>query len=290
MRRGDELQARLPVARDAVAAYEHDRQVGGEIMAGAIAFRMFIFLLPFTFVLIAGLGIVADLDPHGSYRIVDQLGIGGLAAKSVSESARLDSGGRWIALGIGAFALYFASVALARAMRIAHALAWQQTVAPLRRAWRSALILVGTICGLLVVFAVTSRIRENSPGLGLAANAAMIIAYAVAWFGLSLLLPHRSTPWTALLPGTAIVGIGIEALHVATVYYFSRKVSSSSSLYGPIGGAIGILLWAYFFGRLTVASAVINATYWHRHHPVDTPDTSVTSTGGDEPGNATPLG
>jgi membrane protein len=93
---------------------------------------------------------------------------------------------------------------------------------------------------------------------------AMIFIYAVAWFGLSLLLPHRDAPWTALLPGAAIVAVGLEGLHLVTVYYLSRKVSTSSDLYGPVGAAIGILLWAYLFGRLTVAAAVFNATLWHR--------------------------
>jgi uncharacterized BrkB/YihY/UPF0761 family membrane protein len=264
-RRTDELQQRVPVARDAFAAFEHDRQVGGEIMAGAIAFRMFIFVLPYTLVLIATLGIVADWTADGAEEVAKELGIGGVAAKSVSESARLDSGGRWIALSLGLFALYFASAALARAMRIAHALAWRQAVAPMRKAWRSALVVVGTLTVILAAVAVVSRIRERSPGIGLGGAFAMVLVYTAVWFGLTMLLPHRDAPWTALLPGAVVVAIGMELLHIATVYYFTPKISSSSKLYGPIGAAIGILLWAYFFGRLTVASAVFNATLWHRH-------------------------
>src|SRR5262245_41864346 len=144
-RRSNVLQERVPIARDAFAAYEHDRQVGGEIMAGAIAFRIFIFLLPYTLVVIATLGTIADWTADGAEEVTAQLGMGGVAARSVAESARLDSGGRWIALALGLFALYFAAIALARAMRIAHALAWQETVAPMRKSWRSALILVGTV-------------------------------------------------------------------------------------------------------------------------------------------------
>jgi uncharacterized BrkB/YihY/UPF0761 family membrane protein len=266
VRRSDELQQRVPVARDAFAAYEHDRRVGGEIMAGAIAFRTFIFLLPYTLVVVATLGIVADWSDESAEEVTDELGVGGIAAKSVVESARLDSGGRWIALGLGLFALYFASVALARSMRIAHALAWQETVAPMRKAWRGALVLVGTVTALLGIFAVVSRIRERSPGIGVGSLLAMVFAFAAAWLGLSILLPHRTAPWTALLPGVAVFAIGVEVLHVSSVLYFSPKISSSSKLYGPIGAAIGILLWAYFFGRLTVASAVFNATMWQRHH------------------------
>ena len=284
-RRSEELQERVPVARDAFAAFEHDRQVGGEIMAGALAFRMFIFLLPYTLVVVVLLGIVADWDSGKADEVTHDLGMSGLAAKSIAESARLDGGGRWIALGLGLFALYFASVALARAMRIAHALAWQEAVAPMRKAWRSALVLVGTITAMLAVFAMVSRIRDVRPGIGLGALVAMAFAYAAAWFGLSLLLPHRSVPWTALIPGVAVFAIGVELLHLATVLYFSPKISSSSKLYGPIGAAIGILLWAYFFGRLAVVSAVLNATTWRRHHELDT-----ASSLNDSSGSATPVG
>jgi hypothetical protein len=216
VRRSDVLQQRVPVARDAFAAYEHDRQVGGEIMAGAIAFRTFIFLLPYTLVVVVTLGLVADWTEESAENVTDELGVGGIAAKSVAESARLDSGGRWIALGLGLFALYFASAALAlyfasaalaRSMRIAHALAWQQTVAPMRKAWRGALVLVGTVTALLGVFAVVSRIRERSPGIGMGGLLAMVFAFAVAWLGLSILLPHRAAPWTALLPGVVVFAI-----------------------------------------------------------------------------------
>src|SRR4051794_20970827 len=39
--RATKLEERMPAARAAFRAYEHDRVVGGEIMAGAIAFRAF---------------------------------------------------------------------------------------------------------------------------------------------------------------------------------------------------------------------------------------------------------
>jgi uncharacterized BrkB/YihY/UPF0761 family membrane protein len=263
-RRAVDLEARVPIVRNVFFAYRHDRRVGGEIMAGAIAFRMFVFILPLVLVLVAGLGLLADADEKGTPDVARQLGIGGLAAQSIADSARLDNGGRAVALALGLYFLYFASVALARALRIAHALAWQETVEPLRKPWRAAGILIGLILSVMLIFSVVSRIREVRAGLGVIGMVSMLAVYAAAWFLVSVLLPHRHAPWTALLPGAAVFAVGVEILHLVTVYYLTRKVSSSTSLYGPVGAAIGILLWAYLFGRLTVAAAVVNATLWSR--------------------------
>jgi uncharacterized BrkB/YihY/UPF0761 family membrane protein len=263
-RRAVDLEARVPLVRNVFDAYRHDRQVGGEIMAGAIAFRTFVFILPLVLVLVAGLGLFVDPDEEGTPDVAQQFGIGGIAARSISESARLDHGGRAVALALGLYFLYFASVALARALRIAHALAWQEAIEPLRKPWRAAGILIGLILSVMLIFSVVSRVREARAGLGVIGMVSMLAVYAAAWFLVSLLLPHRRAPWTALLPGAAVFAIGVEILHLVTVYYLTRKVSSSTSLYGPVGGAIGILLWAYLFGRLTVAAAVVNSSLWSR--------------------------
>jgi uncharacterized BrkB/YihY/UPF0761 family membrane protein len=233
-------------------------------MAGAIAFRMFIYVLPLVLVIVASLGGIADLSDQGPRDLAKTVGMGGLAAKAVSESARLDNGGRWIAIVLGLFALYFASIALARAMRIAHALAWQQAVVPMRKTWRAALIAVGSSLALLVVLAAVSRLRDENFRLGVLGLGLALFLYALGWFGLSLLLPHRDASWQALIPGAVLMAVGVEVLHVVTVLYLTPKVSSSSALYGPVGSAIAILLWAYLFGRLVVAAAILNATLWSR--------------------------
>ena len=64
-----------------------------------------------------------------------------------------------------------------------------------------------------------------------------------------------------MLPGAVLVGIGLQALHAITVFYFAGRVSRMSETYGPLGVAIVALLWLY----LMVSAAVINATLWDRH-------------------------
>jgi uncharacterized BrkB/YihY/UPF0761 family membrane protein len=136
----------------------------------------------------------------------------------------------------------------------------------MRKKWKSALFLFAVTIGALVLVSGISQFRENHRLVGLFMLLGSVMAYAAGWLGISLLLPHRDAEWIELVPGAVLVGVGVELLHFVTVYYISRKVSSASELYGPIGAAVAILLWAYLIGRLVVAAAVLNASlYNHRH-------------------------
>ena len=71
------------------------------------------------------------------------------------------------------------------------------------------------------------------------------------------------------VPQVAVfLGIGTQLLHLATVYYFGVKVGNASELYGPLGVAATLLLWAYIVSRLVLTSASINvAAVRTYHHP-----------------------
>jgi uncharacterized BrkB/YihY/UPF0761 family membrane protein len=261
--RATQVGERVPAARSAVRAYEHDRAVGGEIMAGAIAFRSFVFLLPFVLVIVVALGIAADHTSEGAYGIEQHAGVTGIAAESVTQSARLSSGGRFIALFLGLIALYSTSIALARALRIAHTLAWGTAVPPMKRSWRVALVVVGTATAVYLVVTVVARFREsNRGGDGLVIAILGMFVFAALWLGVSYLLPHGEAPWKALLPGAVLVGVGAMVLELITVFYVSYRISRSSALYGSLGAAIAILAWAYLLARLVVSSAVLNASLY----------------------------
>lgn len=59
-------------------------------------------------------------------------------------------------------------------------------------------------------------------------------------------------------------GATTAALHIVTIVYVTPRVSSASEPYGPLGAAIAILGWMYLIGRLTVASAVLNASMFEK--------------------------
>ena len=77
--------------------------------------------------------------------------------------------------------------------------------------------------------------------------------------------------WRDLLPGAIFVGVGIQVLHLITVYWITHLLTSKSETYGAIGAALAILFWAYLLGRVVAASAVVNAAAWHQRHRIPLP-------------------
>ena len=69
-------------------------------------------------------------------------------------------------------------------------------------------------------------------------------------------------------PRSIVFAIGTEVLHVLTVVWYAKRLEHSSELYGGLGAAVVLLAWLYLLGRLTISSAVVNASLWRRSHPV----------------------
>lgn len=105
------LQARAQeVARRAEAAREdhqtldagfeavaRDVEVGGGIIAGALAYKFFIW--PFALVLVAALGITADAAGDTPTEAAKTLGIAGIVSQSIASAA--SGANRWYALIVG---------------------------------------------------------------------------------------------------------------------------------------------------------------------------------------------
>jgi len=104
----------------------------------------------------------------------------------------------------------------------------------------------------------SSRLRRLSPRVaGVAAVAAGIAAVVLLW-------PGGSGNNSIL--GRAAAALGDDAvLHLVGEFYLAGKISSASETYGALGAAAAIIAWLYLFGRLLVASAMLNATLWERH-------------------------
>src|SRR5690242_13039941 len=84
------------------AAFEmvdRDSEVGGGIIAGALAYRLFIWLLPLALVAVAGLGLAADSQSQSPREAAGSLGVQSLVSSSIASAA--ESPKRWYALLIG---------------------------------------------------------------------------------------------------------------------------------------------------------------------------------------------
>ena len=105
--------------------------------------------------------------------------------------------------------------------------------------------------------------RASLGAAGLPLTIALLGGFFLLWLAVSSELPHpEGLSWRAFIPGAALVAAGMEAIHLATVLYFSHKAEQASASYGALGAALVLLLWLYLLGRLIVAAAFLNAAVW----------------------------
>jgi uncharacterized BrkB/YihY/UPF0761 family membrane protein len=267
------VEARRPHIRsvDATfAAMERDRERAGWLLAGALAHRLFLWLLPFTLVLVAGLGFLESANHDSPSDLADSVGVVGLASESISRAAADAEHARFVALFVGVPTLYLASIGAIKAFRTVSALIWGVPNDRIPRKPLAALSLLGLVAAFFAVMLVGSTVRHRSPGPGVVATVlvgigCVWIAYVTMW-----VLPRPAVPWTALLPGSFLVGLGLQVIHLTTVYFISYKVSSSSETYGALGVAAALLLSLYLIGRLFVAGVILNATLWEHQNASNT--------------------
>jgi membrane protein len=252
---------------------EADRRVSGGLVSGGMAFRVYVVLLPFAFVVVTLLGLFGKaIDPSDPVSLAKELGMTGLIATSIDASTNSSLTQQIVTLLVALYALVWSSWNLVRALRAVHGLAWEIGQLPrLTHTWRWILYLVSGLFGLFLVGVATSRLADLiGPAAELVVRLASVFGVVAAWVGISLVLPRApGTSWRALLPGALVVGVGAWVLQLLTVYFFSHYIANKTNTYGAIGASIAILLWAYLLGRMIVTAAFLNAARWRQQHPSD---------------------
>lgn len=239
------------------ALFEHDASIGGGLLAGALAYRLFILLLPSALLFVSGLGLYAGIVDQSSSKVAREAGLHGLIASQVAETA--SSSARWLVFLLMVPAVAYALGTLYRALAITHAIVWHGS----GRTGRVTPIGVGVLgIAFLVCLGAAEAVglirRHNQLG-GLAALAVYLVADGAAWLAVSLQLPHRDARWYALLPGALLVGAGLLGVNVFNVYVTTRLVEDRANTYGALGIATALLFSLVLVGRLMIVSAELNA-------------------------------
>jgi uncharacterized BrkB/YihY/UPF0761 family membrane protein len=267
----------------ALAAFERDRSTGGSVLAGAVAFRLFMFFVPYVVFVLLLLG--TGSGPTAADRdVARQLGIGGLVASAAEGTNHLSGWERFTSLVLLAYGIFWGARVLYRVLHIVFSLEWSVPVTRVK-ATKPALGVVGFVTVTLFAEFGLSRLRAVSPIGGPIGAILFLVLPAVFWLFMLQYLPHApECPWWWQLPGALLIAIGIEVIHLITIYWIAYQITSKSNLYGGLGSALAILLWAYLIGRLIVFAAVINMLIWQTfttsrptaaptpEHPDRTPD------------------
>ncbi len=250
----------------ALRALERDSEIGGGVLAAAVGFRVFLFLVPYVFVWVAGFGVasqVSDSSPEAAARAA---GITGLVARSLGDFASLALGERLVALAVGLFGLVLASRALVKTLAIVHVLVWGDVGRRKISATKGAGVLVGLVTLAVLLSGLVAWLRGESFLAGLIGIGLFMAVPFALWLAVSWLLPHpMEVSWGDLVPGAAVVALGIEVLHVVTIYWISREIATKADRYGALGIALALLLWSYLLGRLVVGATVANASVWRKN-------------------------
>ncbi len=263
--KGRILRARVEAARRRHASLdlvlelvEQDSTIGGGMLGGALAYRFFVFLLPFALFLVAGLGIYADTTEQTPSEIVSRSGLTALVASEVAAAASSPS--RWAIFIVTLPILVYAAAMLYRAIAIVHAIAWHGSGRSVRLSSKGFAVFGGVFVAQLASVVIVGWIRRNDQVAGVTALLAYEILLGGAWVAFARLLPHRGVGWKALVPGAALLALGMLFLNSFNVYVTSRLVEERADTYGVLGVATALLFSLYIAGRVIVASAVLNAT------------------------------
>jgi uncharacterized BrkB/YihY/UPF0761 family membrane protein len=239
-----------------------DRAVAGSELAGALAYRLFLWFLPFVLVLVAGLGVYSDASDQTPQEIARKLGMAGLVVRSVSEAAT--SSARWYALLVGLPILLYLTRSLLRSVVAIHRLVWGLEPQRGHLVPANVLLFLAALVASLTVAGVVSSAVQSSAWLWLVAAPLATLVRGAIWLGLSLRLPGRDREVATLFPGAIVVGVGFLAVNVFTQLVVVWMGDTREDTYGALGLAATILFSFWLTSRVIVVSVVANAALWSR--------------------------
>jgi uncharacterized BrkB/YihY/UPF0761 family membrane protein len=259
----EETRATVPPVDIAATAFERDSRIGGFLLAGAIAFRFFVYLLPLYLVVLLAAGAALSFDPASPAELGESAGLSQYLSSTIGDAAQTSKDSIWILAPVTLWALLTAGRSAHKVLAVSHANAWG---VPVPRGVKPHKVSVMVFLFALAILAGIVAFRNLHTGywapvgFGLAA-----VYYFLLWLAASRMLPRAPGATTAsLIPGALLVAAGSQGLYLFNALYLNQKIESSSEAYGALGVAASLLLWLYLMGRLMVAAPVLNATMWER--------------------------
>ena len=244
-------------------AFEHDRARAGGLLAGGLAYRIFLWEIPLALFLLSALGLAAQLAGDDPAELARQVGLTAALSAAIANGVAASEHGRVWFLLLGAFLTVWAGRGIFRGFRLVTELAWRARAAPYS-SLRGSLLVTAFGLGFIVLQSLMPWLSESLgvPGfvhfiLGL------FLAEAAFTWGLSL-LPRADAPWTAVIPGAIALGVGLRLMSLAASTHFASRLEHTSDLYGSLSIAIVLMLYLFLIARLFVAAQFLNATLHRR--------------------------
>jgi uncharacterized BrkB/YihY/UPF0761 family membrane protein len=237
-------------------AAKRNSRVAASVLAGGLAYRLFLWMLPFG--LLTG-GALGFLNAGSTEKAVSKGGLPGAISNAVGDAARSADSNSWWLLAVGVPLLLWAGFSGAKAVQLIHSLVWDE---PPRKTkpLQASLAFTGVLVAVWATIALTWWVRGDWPGVFVP-----VLTFGPItglWLWVSLRLPHGDAPWKALLPGALLVGIGLPVLHELVLAFLVPKLEKSTSLYGSLGATTTVIFFIYLLATLVVTAPVLNSSLY----------------------------
>jgi uncharacterized BrkB/YihY/UPF0761 family membrane protein len=264
----ERVQARLeriPGFGALVESLDSEQRAGAPLLAGGLAYRLFIWLVALGLVLAAAASFWVRGNERDAESTAKSFGLAGVAAKSAASAVKSGSHGRWYFLVAGVALLFYFGIGAVRAIRIAAILAWRLEPSKLKHPLRASVAFSGILFAAMALGVSAQWLRHHAPGTGLLAVALTGVVFIAAAVVAFHWVPHGEiSSWRSLLPGAVELGVGVTLMQIFVVFYLARKLERSPQLYGALGASTVVLVWLFLIGRLLVAAMFLNATVERR--------------------------
>lgn len=257
--RAARARSRHASVRVAFEAYERDSLHAGGLLAGGLAYRLFLWILPFAL----AVSTVSRLISSGTGNPPDQVardwGMSRALIELVREATAESSESAVGLFVVGMVLTLWTGMGVLKGLRLASAITWGVRPAPLIRPLQAAAATSLALSGLLVGTTAVALAfgGYGAPVLVLVDGAIFITA--ATWAALAL--PHPpGIGIRDVLPGAVLFAVGIGGLSVISRVYLADRIQRADNLYGAIGLATVFLLWLFLLARLVVAGLALNAT------------------------------
>jgi uncharacterized BrkB/YihY/UPF0761 family membrane protein len=239
-------------------AVDRNRSVAASVLAGGVAYRLFLWMLPFGLIVGGALGLC---DADGTASAAATGGLPAAVVDAIGDIARAADSNSWWLLLTGVPLLLWEGYTGARALQLIHSLVWNES-APKIKPLSASLAFSAGVCVFIAAICATWWYRDLGNARQLIVLVVMTVPLAALWLWVSLRLPHGRASWKALLPGACLIAVGFQAVHAMVVWLLGPKLDHATSLYGGLGIVATVLFFMWVVGRIVVTAPILNSALY----------------------------
>jgi uncharacterized BrkB/YihY/UPF0761 family membrane protein len=254
-------------------AYESNRRIPASLLAGALAARIVIYVIPFLVLAVVATGIYSDAYNTDPVETAREAGMPGLLAEAVEDSTEASTGFKTLTLISMVLVTIWTADSLAKLVRRIHALMWATPMQRPRHRWMLPLAVIGLSVASLISSRTGLSAQEWSALVRAGELMFEVAVISGIWWLVGRYLPYdpAARGWRHLVPGALLVGAGITGMKTAMVLYLAPRAVALAERYDEVAYAIVMLTWGYWIAFIVVFSAGLNAALFRsRRRRADT--------------------